>query len=872
LVLGVPIEFYALEGMWIPHLMRELSKHPDFTITKESGATMTDHVDEAIATGDGSRYLISLDYSSFDATERFNNVRIHLMEGLKKGLADIGLLDTPMGPWPSMEVIIDTLYNKTKNAVFRSRDGLLLIINMVMSGEFGTITINNITNHASQDAIFERLSSTISWFDSRVRLERTQIQGDDSLVRLLVLNNPLTAQEMKEIMDVIEVVADENGLVINGLKTLFSRTKSSYLKKTFFSGFFLPRLNQIQRMTKERSGDPSSLQEMLSALGAQYAEGVARGQSETVNLNMLTFLGLGVTKIVPKVRSIKASWLPQEFLWMPTSLGGAGWYSKSVVAANKDAPIFLLSNRVERTCIDFCAHVYNKVKDTDQSAMAKQILDDEKFRRGVQFIDENLPQSRKQSSSEAQARLISLMGKGVAHPYTDYAFNQVKRVLEDDPKTRDSRTTLEDRKNALIMKNLSTLASFGINREPILVKFSDYGTMINVRARFEDKRKDWLFVRWDRRHGMTIEQLNKYANRSGFGLIVGHTGGLHHRVFLEKGEMTTDEREALSKSRFKTDYLKAVEIGDNRRASSVMLSVMRDYFSSKRKSIIVSSREWAPDMCADGKFQESEPLPFDFEVVIDGDMTREVNKWALFISKQAPSLKGKKIPRYMEREFSWISPIEYEFGEEIDYVHPVCPVSGLDYPIEEMIRRLGTSIGGDNNSIKLNRLFGDVTSDPYFPKTITDAEIFSEVTKPGIAGDVDRMTLALEAMGAAPNKARKAAAKMNSLVTKFVFVQKTQTYSTTDSILGFVNLTRKRYDEVVQVSGSIADSMMVRTVQTLGALVTLMGGSLDETHPVLRSVKLLVRGVDVGKMMNIVRGRFARKMDEKSGPQSILYA
>jgi hypothetical protein len=238
------------------------------------------------------------------------------------------------------------------------------------------------------------------------------------------------------------------------------------------------------------------------------------------------------------------------------------------------------------------------------------------------------------------------------------------------------------------------------------------------------------------------------------------------------------------------------------------------------------------------------------------DILTNMDEAVNWISNSLPALKGLKAPRLMDREFDWLASFEYQLGEELveSDQYPDCPVAGLDPIVRKLFKIFGTSVSGDINAVKTSKIFRDVTSDPKWPSVITDDEIFREVTKPGVAGDIHRMTLTLVAMGADPQKASRAAIKMERLVSKFVFVNKTDSYSSLDDIISQIQLSRKVYAESVTVP-PFPNVLLRQVLESIGFLgiVTRPGG-------VYHKMRILVDGSEWMKTEKVLKGRFGENI------------
>jgi hypothetical protein len=306
-------------------------------------------------------------------------------------------------------------------------------------------------------------------------------------------------------------------------------------------------------------------------------------------------------------------------------------------------------------------------------------------------------------------------------------------------------------------------------------------------------------------------------------IISDHTGGLNIRSRLENDSWW-----------FEFDYrLKGVSIAE---ANSVI--------NSTGRRLCVMSTD-----LIDGIFDEV--------LVARGVSTSdEYDAVAKVLSPKFNKTSNKKILPYMDIEFDWLKHFDYDWGEVIPIKEgmDIVPIAGLDPVIEDMIKRVGMSIGGDTNALKMHTIFGKL-KDKFFPATVTDAEIFREITKPGIAGDINRMTDVLMAMGAEESRAFTAAEQMEKLITKFVFLSKTSTYSTRDGVIGHMDLSRENYERMVTVP-DLADANFVRVLESIGFLMIVMDGGRVNLDDPIREIRIYIDGVNWVKARLAVQGRF----------------
>jgi very-short-patch-repair endonuclease len=802
MVLGVPIEYYSAEGWWIPAFMRHMAKEDQFTITKESGIVIDDHLREFVATTDPHTLVISMDYSAFDAHENYANFRKHLLEGMRQGFRVINLwdkkiLDEGKLVWKGYKEIIETQFGlKIKRALFMSKTGMTLAIDMVMSGEFGTIIYNNITNWSSLRSIWSTLRGddrTRHIISGKVKNHEIKIQGDDSIILWSVISL-LTADELNTVLAVIEETAENNGLEINGIKTMIAYFKASYLKKTIQYGVYQPRKHQIQTLTRENGNLSTDRVQAMIGLSQKHTEAVSRGQGHQANLDFLMFLGANVLKIQGKsYNDVKdTEWLPPALLYTPISMGGVGLYPNSIVGASKDAPIYLLSNRVERMVINMAHHIVRDFEKAGNSTQVKELMNSDTFKSGVEDITKYLKPQRVKAALEAQLRLENKTGKGVSNPYHSYARNLLKRTLVDDFKSRELNLSVNSKNINAARAARVDLASYRISESPSCVVCKKEN-LLTIRYLFEKERPDTVCLLWSRRTTDDVTYMNQVCNDTGRRLVIFSLHGLPYDI-----ETTL-------------------------------------YYGS------------------------------DFSIEA-GNFDTAVQE----ISLRIPKLRNRRLRDYMTERFEWLSMVEYEWLDPIPRKYTVCPIAGQDPEIEDLINRIGISVGGDANALKLGSVFRGV-KDNFFPTTINDDEIFHEITRPGVAGDLEATKDVLIAMGAREERAMSVAIQVSKIVDRFVFLNKISSYSSQDGIIGNLDLSKDRYRELVKIN-DFGDYGLQSTLMSIGFLMIVLDGGRRTPLQPIRKIRMKVFGKHVSLMKKIVKTnrRFAVEGDVGINPNHFL--
>jgi hypothetical protein len=113
-VFGVSLYTILAEACFGDALIRFLGDLPDFTVASESGRITADHAVGLYTSCRGFLLSVLTDYSSYDQTQKYENVRKYMIKGMQEGLPD----GEGFGPWKSMKDLITQTWTKLSSAYF----------------------------------------------------------------------------------------------------------------------------------------------------------------------------------------------------------------------------------------------------------------------------------------------------------------------------------------------------------------------------------------------------------------------------------------------------------------------------------------------------------------------------------------------------------------------------------------------------------------------------------------------------------------------------------------------------------------------------------------------------------------------------------
>jgi hypothetical protein len=292
----------------------------------------------------GDRMIALLDFSNYDESERFANVRKPMIDNLDKWIAHYDVADRNGGyklfgdltPLQALRVH----WNKVHNAYYAVEGGfedpVLLKLDQMLSGERLTLIINTLVHMAFQRFYLLILAHKGLPFG----FDLSSIQGDDEIT-LFKLLEPFRNGSVEEralfanaLAMLVEQAADANGLTISASKTWVRLFAFEYLKKMGMYGYVIPRIMQLQMNEKETAGrDVPPIDRMASRVG-ELREYVLRGGSLECALQRL-HLEWATIRVV-KGRNNTDLIIPYEVMWIPRGLGGVGMYSFNIIDPNVD--------------------------------------------------------------------------------------------------------------------------------------------------------------------------------------------------------------------------------------------------------------------------------------------------------------------------------------------------------------------------------------------------------------------------------------------------------------------------------------------------------------------------------------------------------
>jgi hypothetical protein len=458
-VLGVPMATYFVEALIAPQILNYQGRQPYFSLFKDAGRVLADHSFMIYASSRGDILGEGRDFSSFDQTENYENVRRFVISGMMAALRDNG---ESFGDWKDVTEALKAIWSKTSRAIFKG-GGVVVELNMVLSGEFMTILMNNITNRSFQLSLRyaenECANPEIQGFLRKTKVIEAEdkIMGDDASEHRRVYGK-LTPGEWKAHLKFLEFWASFNHMIIKAEKTEMSLIELTYLKKWAWYGFNITRVMQKQQISSERvklKDDPIAA---MHDLGAEFSESVARGWDHDFMVSWQTFTMALLTNYrfvdeyatdqknqtsrnAPTNERFSHEKFPITAFFAPRDIGGAGLLPWTPVGSNTNVAWLHLFDEVWRYETLYSGSLVEDVFSGQVKEFADSVIETGVLDKGLKAIDQSLNQGRRKDSAAAREWLRT---KGVvvgSAAYDQTPGRLVRRTIQDHEKVRSFALT-----------------------------------------------------------------------------------------------------------------------------------------------------------------------------------------------------------------------------------------------------------------------------------------------------------------------------------------------------------------------------------------------------------------------------------------------
>jgi len=319
-----------------------------FATGSETGNVLIDHAVGFITTGAACittstdrRLIVATDYSSYDQTEVFLNMRIPFVDGVREAFNATFGDNALVGPFSSFDEAMKVI-NPMTAAPFKLPNGELVNLTGVRSGEYATMLYNNAMNAAVCESVMQ--TNKALGLGVYVHL---RIQGDDVIAVLHIRDEGIDnydvshSDRMQGISDEVEGMpvptavavstcktVNQCGLETNPDKGVVSFNTYDFLKVRVFAGRYSPN-NYAQLFGAESLGLSDSPQQFMAGQLQKSDLIVSRGfdPDYVYRYQLMLFIVRCSYRVRIKFADPDTSYMyypPVSMFFAPTSLGGLG--------------------------------------------------------------------------------------------------------------------------------------------------------------------------------------------------------------------------------------------------------------------------------------------------------------------------------------------------------------------------------------------------------------------------------------------------------------------------------------------------------------------------------------------------------------------
>jgi hypothetical protein len=211
----------------------------DYTLNGATGNDGIDHAKGIYVTSDERYINAAQDFSAFDGTQHYNNMRRWALEGLTEGMIAHHAYG-PDGEWEQgyLDVLRRIWGEGTSvNTHAISDNGVsvrVVVLDILGSGEFNTLHINNMSNYGNFRYAQELISTTD--IPKKMRILGLQIVGDDRNT-IYEVRPGYDLDTLSEFLDLNEKAATSSDFSLNTQKSVTRRDFYEYLKVHAIKGY-----------------------------------------------------------------------------------------------------------------------------------------------------------------------------------------------------------------------------------------------------------------------------------------------------------------------------------------------------------------------------------------------------------------------------------------------------------------------------------------------------------------------------------------------------------------------------------------------------------------------------------------------------------
>jgi hypothetical protein len=437
----------------------------DFHIGLDFGVFLYDHAWGLYASSRRDILILDSDGSAFDAHQTNDTMRSIALQQSLDSLAENGV-DRFYPVWGlKLSEILSIIWGKGNvyDAYYQSDSynrSVLLKIDMLGSGEFMTLSINNMTNVALSDYFLHLMASKPYNF---ITFKRRKM-GDDSEEYAIL--NKVDANTLEDIALTNARAFEDNGHELNIEKTVTRFHYSEYIKKRCIYGCEVPR-HHVQYFAKERETRFSDVLEELRSKRSLYNTMLRRGSSPVFLQRLLFFMYLIRCQERQRVVSqkernlakrerrrprgdIRIVYYPPIGFFVPVGLGGIGctFFGISGTSTDLGTAKLIMDHEVARDYGNYFANLVSVSAPKFSSEIANVAIEEGVYINGEQtripgleYIDEYVMRRfpTRLVASMAAAERLREAGLNIVPPSLEFSKLSKQIVAREIKNARSSR-------------------------------------------------------------------------------------------------------------------------------------------------------------------------------------------------------------------------------------------------------------------------------------------------------------------------------------------------------------------------------------------------------------------------------------------------
>jgi hypothetical protein len=428
-----------------------------WTVARMTGIVTIDHARGFYATGKRWIMIDMTDFSQFDSSLFWDNARYPALEGMMEALSTKSVfaaasfevkkkivardpetmkrlnLQLTWGQFVDYaEVIWILWYMIAPNTIFDIGNNTLRIVESEKSGELITLTNNSLVNWAFRETWRIQRPLLMGKWDRSLTEITSAVLGDDAIT---ILNNNVQDPAAYRIYQKARSkVAVNSGLALTPDDVVIRKLWYEYLKNFILGGGLVPRFPVLQHFASEKGSGSGKLLDDVSSYLSFLILSISRG-FDRINCSKLGLVTWMVRSFMREKITKSNVRLPLYLMSVPISLGGFGKIPTRLSGVNTDVATVLFAKKVPGMIreMDLAVDLMKTIRFDIRQDIADNIVASGVFKKGMQFIDDNIPVKKRKMALSSE-EWLSERGIDIGrYALRHSAREQVRAAMRDSP-------------------------------------------------------------------------------------------------------------------------------------------------------------------------------------------------------------------------------------------------------------------------------------------------------------------------------------------------------------------------------------------------------------------------------------------------------